>query len=71
MTPERKRALQWFHERGEVRLTQDGDRHDEPTSNIVGRMMAEGQLQRRAISPWDAFYSLTDRGRRMLHGDSA
>ena len=70
MTPARKAALQWFHDRGEVRLTQDGRFSEEPTSNMVGRMMTEGLLERRAISPWDGLYSLTDKGRRALHGDA-
>ena len=69
MTPERKRALQWFHDRGEVRLTEDGRYGSEPTSNMVGRMMADGLLVRRAISPWDGLYCLTDKGRGMLNGD--
>ena len=69
-TPARKAALQWFHDRGDVRLTQDGRFSEEPTSNMVGRMMTEGLLERRAISPWDGLYSLTDKGRRALHGDA-
>ena len=69
MTPARKAALQWFHDRGEVRLTEDGRFDDEPTSNMVGRMMVDGLLVRRAISPWDGIYALTDKGRRMLNGD--
>jgi DNA-binding transcriptional regulator PaaX len=71
VTPARKAALQWFHDRGEVRLTQEGRFGDEPTSNMVSRMMNEGLLERRALSPWDGVYSLTDAGRRALHGDPA
>lgn len=69
MTPARKRALQWFHDRGEVRLRagQDG----QPGHAMIMAMRRDGQLQWRDASPWVVMFSLTDKGRRALHGDDA
>ena len=63
MTPERKRALQWFHDRGEVK--HPWDQSGGPSYRIMMLMVQEGQVD------WTAKggYSLTDKGRRMLHGD--
>jgi hypothetical protein len=46
MTAARKAALQWFHDRGEVGLTQEGRFGDEPKSNMVGRMKASKDIKR-------------------------
>ena len=70
MTQARKKALQWFYDRGEVHAAGSMWLF-EPTINIIGRMVRDGQLQKQEISPWAAVYKLTDKGRRMLHGDSA
>lgn len=68
MTPARKKALQWFYDRGEC-FCSGNPWLFEPTMNVVGRMLRDGQLQKREISACVAVYSLTDKGRRMLHGD--
>ena len=67
MTPARKAALQWFHDRGEVRTHRD--RRSMPSKTMIDRMVADGQLQRLTVSPWSGPYALTDKGRRMLNGD--
>jgi hypothetical protein len=63
MTPARKAALQWFHDRGVVfrYWTKKGA----PTPQMIRAMIRDGQLS------WDFLrgHSLTDRGRRALHGD--
>ena len=69
MTPARKAALQWFHDRGEVEVRTHRERRSMPSKTMVGRMMSDGQLQRLTVSPWRDLYSPTDKGRRMLHGD--
>ena len=68
MTPARKAALQWFHDRGEVRdLWCVLDR---PSMPMIDRMMADGQVEFERISPWGGGkHRITDKGRRMLHGD--
>lgn len=63
MTPARKRALQWFHDRGEVRGLWDYD--GAPSAVMVSKMRQDGQL----IGGPGRAYSLTDKGRRALHGD--
>ena len=66
MTPARRKALQWFHDRGEVELSRD--MKDRPTSEMMMAMVRGGQLQ--WINPGSQpIWSLTDKGRRMLHGD--
>ena len=67
MTPARKSALQWFHDRGEIAL-HEHRKDAPPTGSMILAMMREGQLQWRSGSP-DPLWSLTDKGRRMLHGD--
>ena len=61
MTPARKAALQWFHDRGEV------ERFDARSPSIEMRraMVRDGQLQWR--QPGNPLWSLTDKGRRDLH----
>ena len=70
MTPERKRALQWFHDRGEVKLkaAQEG----RPSWRMISIMIADCDLA-VASSKYGmggAILCLTDKGRRMLHGDA-
>lgn len=61
MTPKRKHALQWFHDRGEVRSFREA-----PFSNeMLMRMEREGQVQWR--NPGTPIWSLTDAGRQALH----
>lgn len=64
MTPERKRALQWFHDRGEVRDIWALD--DRPSDRLIRLMIEDDQLA------WSdpMVHFLTDKGRRMLHGDA-
>jgi hypothetical protein len=65
MTPKRKAALQWFHDKGEVQAL--WAHPDHPSRRLVYRMIDDGQLR------WAAQrgHFLTDKGRRMLHGDKA
>ena len=63
MTPARRKALQWFYDRGEV--LDPWDKEDGPTTAMICRMLDESQLSWRRGKG----HSLTDKGRRMLHGD--
>ena len=65
MTPARKRALQWFHDRGEVEAVSD----EGPTVLMIIRMICDGHLQYRKEGS-RLFHTLTDAGRRALHGDT-
>ena len=67
MTPARKRALQWFHDRGEG-LGRDIDR-SVISFAMQDRMYGDGQLTMRRDWPAPTTYTLTDKGRRVLHGD--
>ena len=68
MTPARKAALQWFHDRGEVRDLWGV--MDRPSMRIVDRMLNEGHLEFQYVSPkGGGIHRLTDKGRRALHGD--
>ncbi len=69
MTPARRKALQWFYDRGEVAWF----RFDEypPSQQMCRAMIASGQLQKTSQDNFGPIvYSLTDKGRRALHGDS-
>ena len=70
MTPARKAALQWFHDRGEVK----NPRREvgAPSMKMIDAMVADLQLGRYVTKYGfgHPFYKLTDKGRRMLHGDS-
>ena len=63
-TPARKAALQWFHDRGVVHIpwAQFGG----PTVRLFRLMVRDGHIERHAKEG----YSLTDKGRRALHGDA-
>jgi len=63
MTPARKAALQWFYERGAILDLCTFD--SPPSAAMMDRMFEDGQLA------WlnRVGYVLTDKGRRMLHGD--
>jgi hypothetical protein len=63
MTPARKAALQWFHDRGEVPYVWALD--DRPSDRLIRLMLEDEQLE---WSPRMVHY-LTDKGRRALHGD--
>lgn len=68
MTPGRKRALQWFHDRGEVAWFTIA--HNPPSGAMCDRMIKDGELQKRSQGDWKpVIWSLTDKGRRALHGD--
>lgn len=64
MTPARKAALQWIHDRGEAKGFVMSE--NPPSATMMKRMMNGGQLQRRGIG---YAYTLTDKGRRALNGD--
>lgn len=63
MTFARKAALQWIHDRGEV----TGFRDAPFAAAMVMLMERDGQVQ--WSNPGKPVWSLTDKGRRMLHGD--
>lgn len=65
MTPARKRALQWFYEQGAVKPPLSRTQPDWLTERMFRRMMRQGEVS-LDIEGW----SLTDRGRRILHGDA-
>lgn len=67
-TPARKAALQWFHDRGETVLRGEAG---EPSSRMVNMLVDDRCLNRfnRLYGRGPSVYSLTDKGRRMLHGD--
>lgn len=67
MTPARKKALQWCFEKGEFAWWPRW--HDKPTIVMRDAMIRDGQLE-RVTTVEGVFYQLTDKGRRMLHGDS-
>lgn len=69
MTPARKAALQWFHDRGEV--------HDvwvipdRPSTRLIRIMIFDGQIEADVWQrkPHKVTHRLTDKGRRMLNGE--
>ena len=69
MTPKRKAALQWFHDRGEASLRSDIG----PSFDMCCKMITDQQIKAvNNVKPWfKATYCLTDKGRRMLHGDAS
>ena len=67
MTPARKAALQWFHDRGEVSLMVAQTASGGTTSDMRKKMMRDGQLERRRSRLHGWVYTLTDKGRRDLH----
>lgn len=69
MTPARKAALQWFHDRGEVEWFITAE--NPPSDIMCKKMLADGQLQKRLQGGWKpVLWSLTDKGRRALNGDA-
>jgi hypothetical protein len=64
MTPARKAALQWFYDRGAV--PQPFSLPDWLTERMFRSMISQGQ-----VSLGREGWILTDKGRRMLHGDAA
>ncbi len=67
MTPARRKALQWFHDRGEV--CDLWSVMDRPSMGIIDQMLEDGQLDFHWRSGGSSVHALTDKGRRMLHGD--
>ena len=66
MTPKRKYALQWFHDRGEVGWFKLAD--NPPSDPMLELMIKDGQLQKRNQGQMKVIlYSLTDAGRQALH----
>ena len=66
MTPARKKALQWFHDEGTVSPPLSMKQPEWLTERMFRQMMRQGEVE-LSVGGW----SLTDKGRRMLHGDSA
>lgn len=65
MTPARKKALQWLHDQGEVSAL---DVENKLSEYMIRRLMADDLLDTyRAKKVYVS--ALTDKGRRMLHGD--
>ena len=70
MTPARKAALQWFHDQGEI-ICSDAWEIMPCKIHMVRRMLDDGQLSgytKGRAHVWH--YSVTYKGRRMLHGDA-
>ncbi len=68
MTPARKAALQWFHDRGEAGWFNLSE--DPPSYAMMVRMIRDGQLERRDNGDQRPLtHGLTDAGRRALNGD--
>jgi hypothetical protein len=66
MTPKRKYALQWFHDRGEVGWFVCAE--NPPSDLMRKRMIKDGHLQKRSQGDWKpTLFSLTDAGRQALH----
>ena len=69
MTPARKAALQWFHDRGEVNVCDlalnmlDG----QPSLRMISTMAYDGHL---SIDELTDECTLTDKGRRALNDNS-
>ena len=62
-------ALQWFHDRGEVGWFKLSE--NPPSREMMGEMIRDGQLQQRSQGDSKVMLSsLTDKGRRALHGDA-
>lgn len=64
MTPARKAALQFFHDRGKVSVFTMSE--SPLTATMLVRLLNAGQLEGVG-----GFYTLTDAGRRALNGDPA
>lgn len=66
MTPKRKQALQWFADQGEIECKKG--RQEAPcTIQMIRLMLDDRQIlgsERKGV--W--YYTVTDKGRRMLHG---
>ena len=62
-TKARVSALQWFHDRGEVKDSED---NGGPTLSMIVRMIVDRQLQ-YSMEDGTPVHSLTDKGRKDLH----
>ena len=62
-TKARIAALQWFHDRGEVKYS---EANGGPTLNMIMLMIMDRQLQYR-MEDGVPVHSLTDKGRQDLH----
>lgn len=65
MTPKRKQALQYIHDRGEV--ISFGVRDGSPSRRMIDMLVADGLVSRGSNSWGPIPYTLTDKGRRALH----
>jgi len=67
MTPARKKALEWFHDRGEASNREVTDYG--PRKPMLSRMFKDGQIHTYTLN--GVYHiALTDAGRRALNGDS-
>lgn len=70
MTPKRKKALQWFHDRGEVKCKvafEEGPM----TATMIRRLLSDGHLDAYTVRKDGKrvfVHALTDSGRAALHG---
>jgi hypothetical protein len=64
MTPVRKAALQWFHDQGTVFPPLSRKQPEWLTERMFRQMLRHGEVE-IFVGGW----SLTDKGRRALHGD--
>ncbi len=70
MTPNRKVALQWFHDQGEIACLEAHNRDDAPDTTFILRMLTDRQLQATEHgfgTSKEMRFSLTDAGRLALH----
>ena len=63
MTPKRKAALQWFHDRGAARSSEF---YDQFSVRMLNRLRADGQIC-WGNNGKELLFTLTDKGRRDLH----
>lgn len=69
MTPKRKAALQYFHDRGEVpmRVVEYKLEDGTPTDYMLDKMWKDGELAMFHGEDFEPMYALTDLGRQNLH----
>lgn len=69
MTPKRKKALQFFHDKGEVPLFVVDEKLIEgtPSQYMLDKMWDAGELCMYHGEDMEPMYALTDLGRQNLH----
>lgn len=68
MTPKRRAALQWLHDRGEGAWFPSFSKRA-PTFQMLKRLIKDGLVEKRltSSSAGMVYYRLTDAGRQALH----